>query len=782
MGMQRLLIGLRLATVAVIALFLIRPELRIKRHDKEQRYLYIVADRSRSMQVTDVTAGTGTISRRQAMLDAIKAAQSELDALGKDVEIRYYDFAESLDSDAKEKFENRTDGQETNVGLALKQLLRKTDGKRMMGVILIGDLSPRVAGKTGSARQEASDSTQGFAQRQIPIHTVQTGGSGWTGATGDIAVADIQVSRNPYEGKLVTLTATIRASRARGRKLRAEVMIEQQSQPGQSGVMKTAAKIKTAKPVDNNIVPRNHEDTLKRELTFVPTRPGKYKIAVKVSGLDGERNQANNVLTRIIDVRSGGVSVAFIDRLRPEQKFLRIVNGSDKIQLDYYNVRTGGRLGPTKVDPRIFESGDNAYDVYIIGSVPAKLFGDDNLRALRKRIDEGAGFMMIGGSDAFGPGGWKNTPIGDVLPVEMSRNAAAFREEERRTGKRSDLIHHIGKLRMIPTSLGLRRIIMRIAADGKHKELWGKLDELEGANRLKKRINRDARGQDLIEVFATTPNGNPLLLFQEWGGGVKKGAKNNQRRLARILAFGGDSTYQWYTGGNSTAHQRFWRQVILFLAQKDEEDQPVWVKIDKGGARHFNTKEQIPIRFGARDEEGKPLGKLFYEVEVIGPKRKDDPTKRHGYLRFKEGEAEDDVFNLKANPVPGEYWIRVTGRKSADGKRANKLSPEYGVGWERFIVESSDLELDNPAADRKLMETIADRTAGTFIDDPKDLAAFIKRLRVPPNEEQSYETITLWDTWPRLDDDGDTYIPGLLLLFVVLMSVEWFLRKRKGLV
>lgn len=783
-GMRRLLIGLRLATVGVIALFLIRPELHIRRDQQDEpRYLYIVADRSRSMRVSDVTSGSRTITRRQALLKALQDANEELDKLGKNVEIRYFNFAETLDDESKEELEDTTDGTETNVELALKQLLRKTDGKRMLGVVFMGDLAPRVAGEDrGKTRENAVAALRGFTDREIRISTVKIGGNGWTGATGDIAVADIQVSRRPYEGKLVTLTATIRANGARGRRLQAKVLIENQSTPGTAGKMVVAREIKTAKPVDSNIVPRTHKDTIKRELTFVPTRPGKYKIAVEVSGLAAERNLANNRLTRIIDVRSGGISVAYIDRMRTELKFLKKVNASDKIQLDYYPVRTGGRVGATKVDPRIFEAGDSAYDVYIIGSVPAHLFGEQNLRALRQRIDDGAGFMMIGGSDSFGPGGWAGTPIADVLPVEMNANAAIFRDEERRTGKRSDLLHHIGMLQMKPTRRGLRRLVMRIAPDGKHAELWNKLDPLEGANRLKKKVNRDAAGQDLIEVLAETPNGSPLMLFQEWGGGNRAGAKAKQRRLARILAFGGDTTYQWYLGGNQAAHQRFWRQVILFLAQKDEEDQPVWVRIDNGGKRHFGPKGTIPIRFGARDAEGKPLDKLFYEIEVIGPRRKDDPTKRHGYTIFHQGGDGENVRTLKENPIPGEYWIRVTGRKSENSLPAGKQSPEYGVGWERFVVESTDLEMDEPAADDSLMETIAKNTAGTYVDDPKDFAAFIKRLRVPQEAQLGMDTVTLWDTWPRLDDEGDRYIPGLLLLFVTLMSVEWFLRKRKGLV
>ena len=80
------------------------------------------------------------------------------------------------------------------------------------------------------------------------------------------------------------------------------------------------------------------------------------------------------------------------------------------------------------------------------------------------------------------------------------------------------------------------------------------------------------------------------------------------------------------------------------------------------------------------------------------------------------------------------------------------------------------------------MQSIAEQSGGTYVSRPQDFAAFVDRLSVPGDEMIGMERITLWDTWPRLDEDGNRYIPGLLLLFVAVMSVEWFLRKRKGLV
>lgn len=770
---RRLLIGLRLFAVALIAIAMLRPVIKVRRPDGETRYLYIVADSSRSMKVPDGAGPTGSNTRRAELLRTLESAKDELDKLGKNVEIRYFDFASRLQS--TEKPGPEAEGDETDLAGALQALLRETDGKSMLGVILLSDGAPRVAGANANVnqRQRAINVARDFGERGIKVHTVPFGDSGVSGSAADLALLNVTVDPNPYEGKLVAVNATIQAIGANGQRLSARVLVEDRTGvfPGQAGKLVEARPIKTAKPRNDNIVPDGREAVLNRELTFVPTRPGIYKIAVEVSGLRNERNTQNNTLTRIIHVRSGGVSVACFDRLRPEQKYIRHVNADDKIQLDYFPTNRLGRGGA--IDPKVFESGENAYDVFILGDVPAAKFGWDNLKRLRARVDEGAGLLMIGGFDSFGPGGYGDPrcAIKDLLPVELSQveyNLRVNDEKPRKTVLAR--LHHPAPVRMVPTEEGLRKMVMRISPDGKHRELWKQLSPMEGANNLARKKTAGGAGEDLIEVLATTQTGAPLLLAQEAGG---KG-KGGKARLARVMAFGADTTYQWYLGGHQKAHQRFWRQMIFYLAQKDEQDQPVWVNIERAGKRDFGRQDAIPIRFGARDDRGNAVGGLDYEIEVIGPPKRDDPLTRHGYKFTVGGGPDDNVRELKPNDVPGEYWIRVTGKK--------KDGTPFGTGWERFIVDSTDVELDNPAADRKLMQSIAEQSGGTHVARPNEFAAFLGRLKAQGEGAIREDRITLWDTWPRFGDDDEHYVPGLLLLFVAVMTLEWFLRKRKGLV
>ena len=82
-----------------------------------------------------------------------------------------------------------------------------------------------------------------------------------------------------------------------------------------------------------------------------------------------------------------------------------------------------------------------------------------------------------------------------------------------------------------------------------------------------------------------------------------------------------------------------------------------------------------------------------------------------------------------------------------------------------------DLELDNASADTGGMEALAAIAHGRSIA-PEQLPELLDELAAQTEhlEEKTETKRTYWDTWP------------FFLLLVGVLSVEWFLRKRWGLV
>lgn len=61
-----------------------------------------------------------------------------------------------------------------------------------------------------------------------------------------------------------------------------------------------------------------------------------------------------------------------------------------------------------------------AYDAIIFDNVPGHLVGEQKMNVIEQAVKNfGTGFMMVGGQNSFGLGGYFKTPIEKLLPVEM---------------------------------------------------------------------------------------------------------------------------------------------------------------------------------------------------------------------------------------------------------------------------------------------------------------------------------------------------------------------------
>lgn len=68
------------------------------------------------------------------------------------------------------------------------------------------------------------------------------------------------------------------------------------------------------------------------------------------------------------------------------------------------------------------------YDLVIIDDVPAEAWTDETMSQLRTYVHaEGGGLIMLGGPRSFGPGGYHNTILADLLPVRCRFTANADR-------------------------------------------------------------------------------------------------------------------------------------------------------------------------------------------------------------------------------------------------------------------------------------------------------------------------------------------------------------------
>ncbi|MGA2616273.1 MAG: glutamine amidotransferase [Thermoguttaceae bacterium] len=713
-----ILTALRAGVIVLLLLAMLRPTLVYTQTKKEKATLVLLADATRSMSVRD---GLGGKSRWELLRRALVEAAPALRSLAQDFEVKGYTFdAESHPAEVsggRLALPDAPEGRETAIGAALEDVLRQEGGKRLLGIVLLTD-----------GRQQA------VAPRDLPPQTVAArlrhqgdlvfpvvfGQSHGLGAAQDVAVKDLLVNERVFVKNELSVTGRIRVDGYVNREIPIRLLME--TAPGKMAVV---AQQQITASADGQLVPVH--------FTYTPETPGEFKLTLEAVPQPGELVTTNNQLSTFVQVLKGGLRVLDLEgALRVEQKFIRrALDASRDIKVDSL------RLDPRQTQTRparlaeLFQPGK--YEVYILGDIDSGAFLESELKSLAEAVSRGAGLIMLGGFHSFGPGGYYNTPLADVLPVVMDRLERQRLDDD---VIRAD-VHLPGPLRMRPTPLGLRHFALALAADpAESAATWNKLPPLDGANKFLKLAPRAVTLAD-----ADADESKPLLVTHDYGNG-------------RVMAFAGDSTWHWWMHGFESAHKRFWRQVVLWLARKDQlAEGNVWVKLE---ARRFAPGDRVEFTAGAQSPHHEPITDAEFRLEVVLPP---NGTRTPGLLVRQDDQM---LGSFRDTQVPGDYAIEVT---------AVRKGQLLGTARARFFVTPQDLELDNAAADPDAMESLAKATGGKSVA-PEQLSDLLQQLtRQSQSLEIKQETkTTLWDRWP------------LLLALVGLLSLEWYFRKRWGLV
>jgi uncharacterized membrane protein len=499
-------------------------------------------------------------------------------------------------------------------------------------------------------------------------------------------------------------------------------------------------------------------------LHYTPRKPGEYKVTVRVEPREGELITTNNEASTFVTVRPGGINVLYLVGAQrvgggpgQEQRFVRasLAQSPDIVvtrRLLNYEPPGADITDAVEKGAGSGDSRTTAPDVVILDNVDVQGLSPASWQAIAERVQKGMGLIMLGGYHSFGPGGFRGSPLADVLPIDLG----PAQRQEFNEPLRQD-VQLPGPLHMRPTlPLGARHPVMQVEGSGfgvqdsdkkansstepRTLNPWAQLPPLDGANRIE-RSELKPNAQVLAE--ADDPQKHPLLVAGQSGEG-------------RVLAFAGDSTWRWQMGGFSEAHRRFWRQCVLWLAKKDEHTEGrVWIRL---AGRRVVRGARVDFSVGADTPQGEPVATAQFDVSVQTPDGRSEqvrPTKT----------ADGWAATFRETSKPGDYRIVV---KAKDG------GAELGTAEARFLVPNQDLELDRPAAEPTLMAQLAEMTkpAGGAALAAEELPDLLKRLAAKPPElkEEVIAKVTYWDTWP------------FFLIFVGLLGGEWYLRKRWGLV
>ena len=696
-------LALRLLAILLCLLAALRPKVTVNEKKKQAASLVYLIDTSKSMLIADEVNGR---TRWDVASEIAKQAEETGKTLGPDLNVKLHFFDSTLtDPKPNEQGEfAKPQGLETKLGTAILEANKaeQVNSKRIARMVIVSDFTSN----SGPDPLEAARQVKGSDQA-IQIVSVGLGTESGQANHRDVILRDIVSSPTVFVKNNLEVRGTVIAHGYTNQELSVELYVEGQPTP----VAKTTVKVK--------------EGTDSAQITglkYVPTTPGEKRLTLKIKPKDGEMVVSNNEMSTFVSALSGGLNVLFLQGANStyDYRFLgRAIMQSPAIQMDGIFIRPPEAGDKSPVDDDVFAQGK--YNAYIFCNLPADYLTPKQHALLVEAVKKGAGFIMLGGHSSFGPGGWADTPVADILPCAIHPGDGELEEA----------------VKLVPTPAGLSSFILQTGATpDETKKIWDAMPPMLGTNRFGDRKANAA-------VLATTPDGEPVMMSMETGAG-------------RVIAFGGE-TWVWAraTEVGRLAHRKFWRQSIFWLSHK-EDDSENQVKLTVT-PRRVAVGEKLELSATARDPKGAPITDATFEckIEREGPEAVTEPVE----LYNQGDQARATKYATEHLGVPANYTASVIAR------RAGK---EIGHDSARFLVYQDDRELENPSADLKLAREIAELTGGELVT-PEKLTSHLKTIdRSAYTEYVSDSEYEVWDNWP------------FLLIFAAILTLEWWLRKRHG--
>lgn len=731
------LISLRSLALGLALMACLRPGCVKITQQNQSAVLMFLLDTTRSMELPHVNDDS---SRWSALKTMVESNAAKFRALNESkIDVRFFGFdtkafpIESINGSVS--LPETPQGAETDLGLPIFETSLQSRGERLVGIILGSD-----GVQTATAPEvETAVAIDTLKDLEVPLYSVLFGLPGDTGQLADVAIKNFAEQHVVNVKNNLNATATLVARGYANQDIKVQMYLidrDGNEQPAGAPLF---------------VRPTGSHEEMNIELTYKPVQAGEFRIKIRALPMPGEQALRNNELDAFLTVNDKGMRILYVNgSLGFEQMSLRrSLATADFIQVDFQLIVPKPNRPPAGLAQleKLFQ--DPTYDIFILDDVDARTLSDRNsnfrpLQALADAVHDGKGLIMLGGTHSFAAGGYAQTPLADVLPIEMSADQTQpFGEEIRKQ------LHINREIKLKPTR---NHYLTKLGDSG--IEAWADLPPLAGANRFE-----SVKNNALVLLQSDDPSRTPILVSTSVGIG------------GRVLAFAGDSTRRWnYFRLNNDPMQRtfkqeydqFWRQIILWLAYWDAKNDET-ISIDLA-QRRFSPRPRIRFGVSAKTVSGETQTDVEFKAQLIQPggQQTTIPVQRSGGDFFCEIHP-DSVASA------GLYRIEVQGSRDAQS---------IGQSQRDFVVMDRDKEKSDPAAAPDRLTRLANETKpyGGRALLPQDVGALLDDLIANP----PIEKITVPTTWRVGQTQYDA--GAFVLVFVMVLACEWFLRKKWQLV
>lgn len=713
---RTMLTACRLLAFAILLVCLARPSIRQAISSEHDPNLVVAIDVSRSMSIEDYD---GPTSRLERLRDALQQG-GFFRELQRRYRLRLFEF----DTEAREAVSLdalATKGDHTDLAGSVEELAQAAVDANTIAVLFATD-------GADNAGEGVLASTGPLERKGVPLLAIGVGAE----EVRDISIAAIATR------KIVRLNTTVEVRvRLRHTGFLHHLVPVVVARAGDEIARKEAALKEDDVTVVFEFTPT--EEGLARYEVFVPVQPGEV---IPENNRRGFSVNASRRKIRVLYLE--GSQYRRANRQFWEYQYLvqALLEDEDVEVTPVFrnDVKAAQEAGigyvthPDKGFPRerrqLF-----SYDVIISSDIDIELFTQGQLANLVEFVGEhGGGFVMVGGWTSFGAGGYDESIIDQMLPVDM-------------LGRQDRYTENVSfRWQLAPEAYD--HPIMRLVDDpDRNRAVWKSMPHFKGYNN----VLRAKPGATALAVHPTdrTQYGRRVMLaVQHYGKG-------------RSMAFMPDTTAGWGEdfedffgeGGDNRYYRKFWKNAIRWLAayRLNVPSQLVALQTSRN---LYERGETARIEVAVLDTEYEPSGDAEVELEVRLPSGEVIRRRLAPDLN-REGIYAWDL----ALPAAGTYRLSARAREAAG---------LLGEDRAEFGVEGSTAEFRNFALNRSLLSALAERTHGKYYR-LEEVSALLGDLTDTNRRTVRTEVRDLWDR------------PLVYLALIALFSVEWAVRRKKGL-
>lgn len=483
----------------------------------------------------------------------------------------------------------------------------------------------------------------------------------------------------------------------------------------------------------------------KFEFEFSLTDAGRHVLNMSLGPLEGEGSTKDNHIEMAFIARPRTVHVFYAESFYKDKNYFKLgleedrdfevnfatslIGFARKHSVPFFKDPLYG-FPPTREDLM-------RYDVVILSDVKRRLLSNEQIDWIRELVEEGGGaFVMIGGVDSFGDGGYVKTPIEGLLPVEIS-------EEYKGNAHLKARGVNANPFQPVLVRGAEEHPAVRLAEDkALNAELWKTIPQLGGYNY----VGRLKPGAEMLlrhPVDEGTFGPRVILAVQSYGKG-------------KAMAFTSDVTPNW--GENFQGWRRekegwlyaqFWQKALKWLTENRLRIKTSPLEI-KHKPQFIETGQDIYWKILLPTSLVETDAVLIFEIF-----RKDQKIRSETFKTFHGNIVEWKI----AAPEPGEYQYTVSLlRKDKEPFSQDGLFSVYPSR-----TESRNLNV-NPA----LLKSLARESEGVYLH-LQELDRLDKAIKKISKVSLRRHSVPFWN-------HGRLYV-----IIIGLFCLDWFIRKKKGL-